>query len=72
MWVTKPIYESMPFIYMAIGVAGAVAAFFVDEGRWQAITLAAGMVFLIGGLVLWLKRRDYRSSRSRTAFDKTL
>jgi hypothetical protein len=72
MWMSKPFYESLPFVYMAIGLAAAVASFFVAEVRWQAACLAVGIPFLVGGLVLWLKRRDYRSSRSRTPFEKTL
>jgi len=72
MWMTKPVYESLPFCYMAVGVTVAGAAFFVDQGRWQVACLAVGLPMLVGGLVVWLKRRDYRSSRSRTPFEKTL
>jgi hypothetical protein len=72
MWMTKPVYESLPFVYMAAGLVAAAAAFFVEQGRWQAVCVAAGMALMIGGLVLWLKRRDYRSSRSRTPFKKVL
>ncbi|MBN1239830.1 MAG: hypothetical protein JXB36_15105 [Gammaproteobacteria bacterium] len=72
MWMSKPLYESLPFCYMAIGLVVTAVAFFVDHGRWQALAFAVGLSLLVGGLVLWLKRRDYRSSRSRTPFEKTL
>jgi Flp pilus assembly protein TadB len=72
MWVSKPVYESVPFLYMAVGVCAAAAAFFIGQEPWRILSLLVGLVFVTGGLVLWLKRRDYRTSRSRTAFHKTL
>lgn len=72
MWMSKPVYESLPFFYMAIGLVTASAAFFVEPVRWQAACIAVGLPLMVGGLVLCLKRRGYRSSRSRKPFGGTL
>jgi hypothetical protein len=62
MWLSRPVYESLPYVYVAIGLILLIASFFVTEGstKWLVI----GMILLIGGLVLWLKRRDYRIAKS--------
>jgi hypothetical protein len=70
MWMTKPVYESLPFVYMILGVLVGATAFLAEQTRWQAVCVGTGMVLMTGGLVLWLKRRDYRSSRSRKPFEK--
>lgn len=62
MWIPRPIYEVLPHAYMAGGAALAAAAFFVERGpRGLLFVLGAGGLTL--GLVLWMRRRDYRSSQ---------
>lgn len=65
MWLAKPVYEFLPYYYMALGVAAGLAGVYIDSWYWSEILGFAGATSLIGGLVLWLKRRDYRRSRSR-------
>ncbi len=68
MWLSKPLYESVPYFYFVAGVVGLVASVYVNDWYWPAICTALGLVCLLIGLVVWLKRRDYRqscSSRSR-------
>jgi hypothetical protein len=72
MWLSKPVYEGLPFYYMGLGLASLTASFYIEFWYWPRICALAGLTLLVGGLVLWLKRRDYRSSRSRTRFDETL
>ncbi len=71
MWLSKPVYESLPFYYIAVGVAALTASLYVNYWYWPVICTVVGIGSLIGGLVVWLKRRDYRASRSRVDFDKT-
>jgi hypothetical protein len=71
MWLSTPIYEGLPFCGMALGLAALVASFTLGDGqRWQLLGALGGVVLLVAGLVVWLKRRDYRSSRSRSRFDE--
>jgi hypothetical protein len=71
MWLSKPVYESLPFYYFGIGLAALFAASYIDYGYWSIALTAFGIVSMVGGLAIWLKRRDYRSSRSRIDFEKT-
>ena len=71
MWLRRPVYEGLPFCAMGLGLAAIVASFVLSEGRWWALLGAfGGLALLVAGLVIWLKRRDYRSSRSRSRFDE--
>ena len=66
MWIAKPIYETVPYFYLAAGVGSLVASLYVDYWHWPAICTAVGLCCLVAGMVVWLKRRDYRRSRSRS------
>lgn len=70
MWLSKPFYEALPFAYIAVGLACLIASVWLETGRWPLVSAMLGLAALIGGLVIWLKRRGYRSSRSRAAFDE--
>lgn len=69
MWLPKPFYEALPWILLfAGGVLGAIA-YFAGGGWLQSVTLLGGAAASVAGLVLLLKRRDYRMSRSRIKYD---
>lgn len=72
MWLTKPLYEALPFAYMGVGAVCLIASTVVEPAPWPLVLTIFGLSAVIGGLVVWLKRRDYRTSRSRTAFDDRL
>lgn len=65
MWLSKPLYEALPFYYMLAGVALLAAAVYLDDGLWQGVTITLGLAALLAGLVVWLKRRDYRRRHAR-------
>jgi hypothetical protein len=65
MWLPKSVYEALPYCYIALGVAAGLASFLLERRPWPELIAAGGAVSLVAGLVLWLKRRDYRLSRSR-------
>ena len=62
MWLPRPIYEALPYAYMAGGLAALGAAFLIDEGP-RGLLLALGAAALTLGLVVWMRRRDYRASQ---------
>ena len=71
MWLPKFIYETIPFYWIALGAAGIGAAFYIEQWAWAEVSAGAGAFALIVGLMLLLRRKGYRSSRSRIDFDRT-
>jgi hypothetical protein len=65
MWLSKPLYEALPFYYIAIGLIALVARLYVTYWYWPAICTVVGIGSLIAGAVVWLKRRDYRTRSDR-------
>ena len=60
MRVSRPLYESLPYAYIAIGVCALAASFAWRVADWSGIIAFLGVVAIVGGLVLVLRRRDYR------------
>jgi hypothetical protein len=63
LWIPRPIYEAIPYLLMAGGSGLLVAAFVLEAGP-RGWLLAAGAAGMTLGLVLWMRRRDYRATRS--------
>jgi hypothetical protein len=74
MWISRPLYELLPYLYMLLGAVLLAAAWLVELPLWPSIFLAIGALSLLGGLVLWLRRKDYRAKQaeydSRSLDDK--
>ena len=70
MWLPKALYESIPFGYLVVGVIALGAAFYVDAEPWRELVAAGGVVALVIGLMLLLRRKGYRTSRSRRDFER--
>ena len=60
MRIARPLYEALPYAYIAIGAAAIGASFAWRVANWSGILAVFGLVALVGGLVLALRRRDYR------------
>jgi hypothetical protein len=65
MWVSKPIYESLPFFYLSVGVITLMASMYLNHWYWPTICFVVGISTLVGGLVVFLKRRDFRRQDQR-------
>lgn len=65
MWVSKPIYEGLPYFYLAAGIISLLASMYLNHWYWPTICFVLGIATLVGGLVLLLKRRDYRQQDNR-------
>jgi hypothetical protein len=71
MWLPKFLYESIPFYFFALGTVLLGAAFYFDEAYWPEICAGGGLLSLVLGMVLILRRKGYRASRSRLDFDES-
>lgn len=67
MRLSRPMYEGLPWLYIACGAAALGASYRLEE-RLLALSLAmgvAGIAAVIGGVAVLLRRRDFRELRSR-------
>jgi len=67
-YFSRPVYEGLPWIYIICGGAALVASYFLAAR--SAVSLAAGVLGVLGlvaGIALLLRRRDYRALRSQYA-----
>jgi hypothetical protein len=67
MWVSKPVYESLPYVYLIVGAVFLGSSLYVNYSVWPTLCFVAGLVCLVGGLVVLLKRRDSRATDKRAA-----
>ena len=65
LWLAKPVYELLPYGYMLLGIVLSVGSWRVNASGLSSLMLAAGLLLLIVGLVLWLRRRDYRAAQAQ-------
>ncbi|HKQ82662.1 MAG TPA: hypothetical protein VJS42_10760 [Steroidobacteraceae bacterium] len=65
MYLSRPVYELLPYAYVLAGACSLAASWFVHESPWPAVLLVVGMLAVVGGLVILLRRRDYRTTQSQ-------
>ena len=71
MRLARSVYESLPCVYMLAGIGALAASFLWRAEDWSDLVAGFGLIVLITGLVLALRRRDYRIQKRRygAAFD---
>jgi hypothetical protein len=42
MWISKPIYESLPYFYLLVGVISLSASMYVNHWYWPTICFVTG------------------------------
>ena len=61
MRLSRPVYESLPYVYMAIG-ALAIFVFYLDPaGPHATVAFAIGVIVETAALTVLLRRQDYRA-----------
>ena len=71
MRLSRNVYEALPYVYMLVGVVAFAASYVWRAEAWADLMAGFGMLMLVTGLVLALRRRDYRIQKRRYggAFD---
>ena len=60
MRIARSLYESLPYVYIAVGIAAVATSFLWRVPPWTDLMAGFGLVAVVSGLVLVLRRRDYR------------
>ncbi len=65
MHLPRGLYESLPYAYVAVGIGACAASYAGRESVWGNAAFAVGVVGIVGGCVLILRRRSYRDDAAR-------
>jgi uncharacterized membrane protein len=60
-WITKPFYELLPYIYLVSGLSLLLASLYLDYWYWPTLCLISGIICLVLGLMIYLRRQDFRN-----------
>ena len=60
MWLARPLYELLPYLYMLLGLALLGWAWSLQLATLPGLAMFVGALSLLAGIVLWLRRRDFR------------
>ena len=63
MWIPRPVYEAIPYVCGTCGATMLAAAFLVPDGP-HGMLLGCGAIAVTIGLLLWMRRRDYRATQA--------
>ncbi|HYM42758.1 MAG TPA: hypothetical protein VET46_08340 [Steroidobacteraceae bacterium] len=64
--LSRPVYEGLPWAYIAFGLAALLVSYLLAAHGVLSHTVGAiGLGALLYGIVVLLRRRDYRQLRSQ-------
>jgi hypothetical protein len=63
MWLPRPVYEAVPYVTLAVGCGCFAAAWWIERSPRSLLLVAGGGLVTLGAL-LWMKRRDYRTTHA--------
>ena len=62
---SRPVYQGLPWFYISFGIAALIASYLLAaRGGLSLLVGLLGLLTLLGGFVVLLRRRDYRQLRS--------
>ena len=64
--LSRPLYEGLPWAYIAFGLLALLTSYLLAAHGVLSFTLGSvGLAALLYGIVVLLRRRDYRELRSQ-------
>lgn len=71
--LSRPLYESLPWLYVLGGILALAASYrHKDKGVLSVLIGILGIFILLSGIVVLLRRRDFRASQTEYADRETL
>jgi hypothetical protein len=61
MWLSKPVYEALPYYYGALGLIALGARLYIDDWYWPLICTIVGVGSLVAAVLVWVLGREDRS-----------
>lgn len=78
MWLPRPLYELLPYLYVLLGLAVIALAAAIAQQLWgSTLAFLLGLAITALGVTIWMKRRSARlddasrKSRQTELFDET-
>ena len=65
MRLSKPLYESLPWIYLSCGALALGAGYRLRTGAAATLVSLSGLLSIIAAVAVWLRRRDFRARNAR-------
>lgn len=62
--LSRPLYEGLPWAYLACGAAALTGSYLLSPRIVSHVLAVVGLVGVLGGSVILLRRRDYRQLRA--------
>jgi hypothetical protein len=63
--LSRPLYEGLPWIYVSFGLFALIVSYGQSSRLLSIVVGLPGFIALMAGIVLLLKRRDYRVMRTQ-------
>ena len=65
---SRPVYEGLPWLYITCGLAALLVSYLLATRGVLSLAIGlAGLACVLAGVVVLLRRREYRSLRERYA-----
>ena len=73
MWLPTPVYESLPYVYVVIGILLISGATYIGiETGESSVYLGAGAVSVLSGILVYVRRATARSNRKKPNLSATV
>jgi hypothetical protein len=63
--LSRPLYEGLPWLYLSLGLFALIVSYGQTSSALSLIIGLPGLITLLAGIVVLLKRRDYRAMRTQ-------
>jgi hypothetical protein len=64
MRIANPLYESLPALYVLFGGLLLFGSYRLHSGFFSVLLLIVGALGVVGGVAVWLRRRDFRAANA--------